>query len=222
VQVVATGLNQPRKVVVGPDGNLLVTEAGLNTVPTGCTDGTQAACANPSGAIARITPSGQVTTPVTGLPSINNGPTGGPGASGPSGLTVVNGQIQFLTQNSNIDSTTGDQTYGPGGALLGSLLSAPLAAPTRRKTTLITVPAAARPSMSRPSTPIPMASSLTMVAWPSLTPPPTTSSSTRTVPSARSPSFPPSRRASRLMPSARESHRSQLRSRPRQSRLRSP
>jgi hypothetical protein len=126
---VATGLNQPRKVVIGSDGNLLVTEAGLNTVPAGCTDGSQAACVNPSGAIARITPSGEVTTPITGLPSINAGP-GNPGASGPSGLTVVNGQIQFLTQNSNIDQTTGDQTYGPGGALLGSLLSAPLAGGT--------------------------------------------------------------------------------------------
>jgi hypothetical protein len=137
VQVVATGLNQPRKVVIGPDGDLLVTEAGLNTVPAGCTTGTQAACANPSGAIARITPSGQVTTPVSGLPSINNGPTGGPGAAGPSGISVVNGQIQFLTQNSGIDATTGDQPFGPGGALLGSLLSAPLAGGTPTQETYL-------------------------------------------------------------------------------------
>jgi hypothetical protein len=125
VQVVATGLNQPRKLVIGPNGNLLVTEAGTNEVPAGCTDGTEPACANPSGAIASVTPTGQVSTVVSNLPSINAGP-GSPGASGPSGITIVNGQIQFLTQNSNIDQTTGAQTYGPAGALLGSLLSAPL------------------------------------------------------------------------------------------------
>jgi hypothetical protein len=126
VQVVATGLNQPRKLVIGPDGNLLVTEAGLNDVPAGCTDGTQTACANPSGAIARVTSSGQVSTVVSNLPSVNSGP-GSPGAGGPSGITIANGQIQFLTQNQNLDQMTGAQTYGPAGALLGSLLSAPLA-----------------------------------------------------------------------------------------------
>jgi hypothetical protein len=126
VQVVATGLNQPRKLVIGPDGNLLVTEAGTNNVPAGCTDGTEAACANPSGAIARVTPSGQVSTVVANLPSVNGGP-GSPGAAGPSGITIVNGQIQFLTHNTGIDQTTGAQTYGPAGTLLGSLLSAPLA-----------------------------------------------------------------------------------------------
>ncbi len=126
VQIVATGLDQPRKLVIGPDGNLLVTEAGTNEVPAGCTDGAEPACANASGAIARVTPSGQVSTVVGNLPSINGGP-GSPGASGPSGITIVNGQIQFLTQNSGIDQTTGAQTYGPAGTLLGSLLSAPLA-----------------------------------------------------------------------------------------------
>ena len=132
VQVVATGLNQPRKIAVGPDGNLLVTEAGTNDVPAGCSTGVEPACANPSGAIARVTPGGQVSTVVSDLPSINNGPSNGPGAAGPSGITVVNGKIQFLIQNSNIDPTTGDQTYGPGGALLGNLLSVPLSggAPT--------------------------------------------------------------------------------------------
>ncbi len=40
-------------------------------------------------------------------------------------------QIQYLTQNTNIDPTTGAQTYGPASALLGSVLSAPLAGGTR-------------------------------------------------------------------------------------------
>lgn len=129
VQVVASGLDQPRKIVVGPDGSLYVTEAGTNVVPTGCTDGTEQACANPSGSVVNVTPSGQVTPVVTGLPSINGGP-GSPGASGPSGITISNGDLQFLTQNGPIDQTTGDQTFGPVGALLGSLLSAPLTGTT--------------------------------------------------------------------------------------------
>jgi len=99
VSVVAAGLNQPRKISFGPNGNLYVTEAGLNAPPSGCLTGTETACANPSGAIAEVTPSGAVSTVVSGLPSVNNGPTNGPGAAGPSGITIVNGTIQFLIQN---------------------------------------------------------------------------------------------------------------------------
>ena len=56
VQVIATGLNQPRKIVIAPNGDLLVSQAGLNTVPTGCTKGTEPACVSSSGAIAEVTP----------------------------------------------------------------------------------------------------------------------------------------------------------------------
>ena len=188
VQVVATGLNQPRKITIGPDGNLLVTEAGTNDVPTGCVTGAEPACANPSGAIARVTPERPGLDRGEGLPSINNGPTSGPGASGPSGITMVNGKIQFLIQNSGIDATTGDQTYGPAGALLGNLLSVPLSggAPTAeanlgrtRRQTIPTTGQAAVPA-TRPSTPIRTGSPPTRAASPSPTPQPTTCSSTRT------------------------------------------
>ena len=94
---------------------------------TGRNTGTEPACANPSGAIARVTPGGQVTTVVSGLPSINNGTGNGPGVAGPSGITVVNGKIQFLIQNENINSTTGDTDLrtgrcAPGKPALGSAL----------------------------------------------------------------------------------------------------
>ena len=130
-QVVATGLNQPRKVTIGPNGDLFVTEAGLTLPhPVGCTDGTQAVCANPSGAIAEVTPTGTVTTVVSNLPSVNQGsaPPHGPGVSGPSGITIERNHIQYLIQNQNIDPTTGNETYGPAGTLLGDLLQSPVVA----------------------------------------------------------------------------------------------
>jgi hypothetical protein len=128
LQVVATGLNQPRKVTIGPNGDLFVTEAGLNSpVPAGCTSGAEQACANPSGAIAEVTPAGVVTTVVPNLPSVNGGP-GSAGAAGPSGITIERNHIQYLIQNLNIDPTTGDETYGAAGTLLGDLLQSPVVA----------------------------------------------------------------------------------------------
>jgi hypothetical protein len=124
VQVVATGLNQPRRIFVEPNGDLLVSEAGLNTVPAGCVKGSEPACVSSSGAIAQVTPAGKVTTVISGLPSINNGKTNGPGSAGPSGVTLTAGKIQLLVQNENLNQKTGAETYGSGGVQLGDLLSA--------------------------------------------------------------------------------------------------
>jgi hypothetical protein len=112
---------------MGPDGTLLVSEAGLNTIPPGCKNGSQPQCVNPSGAIAEVTTAGKVTTLVKGLPSINGGKGSGPGAGGPSGVAYVDGQLQFLVQDQNLNQKTGAETYGPGGQWLGTLSSAPAA-----------------------------------------------------------------------------------------------
>ncbi len=91
ISVVATGLNQPKKITIGPDGNLYVAESGLNTPPAGCTNGTQAACVDLSGAIAKVTPAGAVSTVVSNLPSANG--AGGPGSVvGPSEAAGRRGQ----------------------------------------------------------------------------------------------------------------------------------
>jgi hypothetical protein len=124
-KVVASGLNQPRRVTLGPDGTLLVSEAGLNTVPAGCKDGSQPQCVTPSGAIAEVTTGGKVTTLVKGLPSINGGKASGPGSAGPSGVAYVDGQLQFLVQDQDLNQKTGAESYGPAGQWLGTLLTAP-------------------------------------------------------------------------------------------------
>ncbi len=129
LQVVASGLNQPHHLTIGPDGNLYVAEVGDGVVGAGCLTGTEAACANNSGTIDRITPQGAVTDVVTGLPSVGN-PGGGSASAGVSDVRVVNGKIYGVIQNQNIDSTTGQQTYGSAGALLGDLVSAPLSGGT--------------------------------------------------------------------------------------------
>ena len=129
LQVVASGLNQPHKLTIGPDGNIYVAEAGDGVIGAGCVMGTETDCANNSGTIDRITPQGSVSHVVTGLPSVGS-PPGGSASAGVAGVQVVNGKIYGVIQNTNIDPTTGQQTYGPAGALLGDLVSAPLSGGT--------------------------------------------------------------------------------------------
>ncbi|MFL6709593.1 MAG: ScyD/ScyE family protein [Massilia sp.] len=87
VEVIATGLSNPRGIAFAPNGQLFVAEAGRggngNCALLG--DG-QNACYGETGALTRIDPTG-VEAPVqiiSGLPSL--APAGGFGAAGPSGI----------------------------------------------------------------------------------------------------------------------------------------
>jgi hypothetical protein len=124
VQVVASGLNQPKKITISPRGNLIVALSGDGVAPATCTDGNEPSCLDTSGAIDRITPWGQVTTLEGGLPSVSGG---GPGASatGPAEGAFINGSLQVLFQNTDIDPTTGAENYGTAGSLLGDLVNFP-------------------------------------------------------------------------------------------------
>ncbi len=123
-QTIATGLNQPKKLTIAPDGNLIVALSGDGAAPASCTDGAQLSCLDSSGAIDEVTPAGNVSTLLGGLPSVSSG---GPGAeaTGPAEARVTRHGLKVLFQNTEINTTTGEETYGPGGAFLGDLVDFP-------------------------------------------------------------------------------------------------
>jgi hypothetical protein len=122
VKTIASGLNQPKKLTVAPDGSLIVALSGDGVAPASCTEGTQPSCLDSSGAIDRVTPWGQVTTLLGGLPSV----AGGEGeATGPSEARFLYGHLEVLFQNTNINPTTGDESYGPAAGFLGDLVGFP-------------------------------------------------------------------------------------------------
>lgn len=87
MQVIASGLDNPRKLAFGPDGALYVAEAGRGGTSTICSfdPGTGAnRCYGASGAITRITGVGLHSRVVSDLPSI--APAGGDNATGPNDI----------------------------------------------------------------------------------------------------------------------------------------
>jgi hypothetical protein len=125
LHVVASGLDAPHGLSVGPDGNLYVAEAGDGVVGATCVNGSEPGCVDNTGAIARVTPQGAVTPLVSGLPSVGD-PGNAPGGAGVAGVQVLNGQVYGVIQNQGIDPTTGAETYGSAASLLGDLVRAPL------------------------------------------------------------------------------------------------
>jgi hypothetical protein len=86
MQVVASGLDNPRGLAFGPDGALYVAEAGRGGISTLCDVGGngQPRCYGATGAITRITGIDVHDRVVTGLPSL--APTNGTDASGPQDI----------------------------------------------------------------------------------------------------------------------------------------
>lgn len=122
VTVIASGLNQPKKLTIDAAGDLIVALSGDGAAPTTCTDGDQPACLDDSGAIDEITPAGRVTRLAEQLPSIAEG-AGDPQATGPVEATLLpTGRLEVLFQNTLIDARTGSEIYGSKGALLDELV----------------------------------------------------------------------------------------------------
>lgn len=119
LQVVASGLNNPRHLVVDR-GTIWVAEAGvggdLQCIIT--PEGEQ--CLGHSGAITTVR-NGVVTRVIEGLPSLG-APTDGSYATGPADLSLRNGRLTVLMSTSGIDPVTGENPFGANGPEMGRLL----------------------------------------------------------------------------------------------------
>ena len=122
LSVIASGLNQPKKLTIAPDGSLIVALSGDGQAPSSCTDGDQLSCLDRSGAIDEVSTSGRVTSLLSGLPSISSGPKD-PQATGPVEARVVDGELDVLFQNTVINVKTGKEIYGTAGSLLDDLVA---------------------------------------------------------------------------------------------------
>jgi hypothetical protein len=121
LRVVATHLDNPRKLAFGSDGSLYVAEGG--TGGTHCLGKSpNLVCIGSTGAVTRITPDGKQHRVVTGLLSF--GAPGGRRAEGPAQAIPTSGGFDVLLQDAYVDRN-GANPFGPLGADAGSLVSTP-------------------------------------------------------------------------------------------------
>jgi hypothetical protein len=121
LKVVATDLNNPRKMFVGSDGAVYVVEAGTGGRDKCLGTGSSATCIGLTGSITRIAKGAQKRV-VTGLWS--GALPDGRRAQGPAAVIVRQGTYYVLLQNGTIDSR-GVNALGPDGANAGDLISTP-------------------------------------------------------------------------------------------------
>lgn len=119
--VVASNLNNPRKLFVAADGAIYVVEAGTGGRDKCFGAGGAKVCVGLSGSITRIA-HGAVRRVVTGLWSGAN--TKGQQAEGPADVLFRGGTYYILLQDASINSR-GFNALGPDGATAGDLVSSP-------------------------------------------------------------------------------------------------
>ncbi len=121
MKVVASNLNNPRKLFVAPDGSLYVVEAGSGGRDTCLGKGANEVCIGLSGSITRIA-GGTRKRMVTGLWSGAN--LEGEQAQGPADVVVRGGTYYVLLQDGSIN-TKGFNSLGPDATTAGDLISTP-------------------------------------------------------------------------------------------------
>ncbi len=123
IHEIASGLNQPKKITIAPDGSLLVALSGDGAPSANCVSEPEELCLDESGAIDRITPSsGHVQTVIGGLPSLASEGE----ATGPAEARYIGGSLEVVFQDTGISPSTGASPFGSAGALLGTLSKFPV------------------------------------------------------------------------------------------------
>ena len=121
LKVVATHLNNPRKIFLGTGGAVYVVEAGTGGRDKCLGTGPTKACVGLTGSITRIVNGAQERV-VTGLWS--GARPNGQQAQGPADVLVRRGIYYVLLQDASINSR-GFNALGPDGATAGDLISSP-------------------------------------------------------------------------------------------------
>ncbi len=121
LKLVASNLNNPRKLFVGSDGALYVVEAGTGGRDRCLGTGAAKTCIGLTGSITRVSKGAQSRV-LTGLWS--GAEVGGKEAQGPADVLVRHGIYYVLLQNGSIN-TRGFNSLGPDGATAGDLISSP-------------------------------------------------------------------------------------------------
>ena len=130
LKTVAAGLNNPRKLSVGPDGSLYVAEAGAGGRDRCLGKGPDPTCIGLTGSITRIT-GGSREQVVVGLPSIARATE--QRAAGPTAVRVDGGTYTVLLQDAYVNAHGGN-ALGRDGRTAGTLVSTP---PGKAKPTVI-------------------------------------------------------------------------------------
>lgn len=120
VTVVASGLNDPKEVTLGP-GGLYVAESGTGGSSCVTIAGTSY-CEGQTGAIVLVNGAGTRTV-LSGLPSVVNSAEG---TLGPACVTFIGGKLGVLFQDTAVNSDGTTSVVGPESNLFGKLaLAAP-------------------------------------------------------------------------------------------------
>ena len=121
LKVVATDLNNPRKIFLGDRGTVYVVEAGIGGTDRCLGRDVTKTCIGLTGSITRIA-QGSPKRVLTGMWS--GARPDGQRAQGPADVLVRDGVYYVLLQDGVIDSKGGN-SLGPDGALAGDLISSP-------------------------------------------------------------------------------------------------
>lgn len=126
-RVVASGLDNPRQLSIGPAGAVYVAEAGRGG-PGPCIpnpeDPNSGNCLGPTGAVTKIARGAQERV-VEGLPSVAG--TGGSSAQGPGDVAVTGNHIAVVIGFGGAPDARA--TFGEGGALLGTVVAGRIGGP---------------------------------------------------------------------------------------------